>query len=72
VNGASRAKEGQVAVIYGVLRGTLDRWKREDPAPGSNKSPHLQVRVIDGQGRRIRILGFEDVRICSDPQIQGF
>jgi uncharacterized protein YukJ len=50
-----RAKEGQVAVIYGVLRGTLDRWKREDPAPGSNKSPHLQVRLLDAQGKPWRI-----------------
>jgi uncharacterized protein YukJ len=44
-----------MAVIYGVLRGTLDRWKREDPPPGSNKSPHLQVRVLDGQGKPWRI-----------------
>jgi uncharacterized protein YukJ len=44
-----------VAVIYGVLRAKLDRWKREDPPSGSNKSPHLQVRVIDGQGKPWRI-----------------
>src|SRR5262245_40201058 len=44
-----------MAVIYGVLRGTLDRWKREDPPPGSRKSPHLQVRVLDGQGKPWRI-----------------
>jgi uncharacterized protein YukJ len=44
-----------MAVIYGVLRGTLDRWKREDPAPGSNKSPHLQVRLVDGAGNPWRI-----------------
>jgi uncharacterized protein YukJ len=44
-----------VAVIYGVLRGSLDRWKREDPPPGSNKSPHLQVRVIDASGKPWRI-----------------
>jgi uncharacterized protein YukJ len=48
-------KEGRVAVIYGVLRGNLDRWTREDPAPGSGKSPHLQIRVIDGQGKPWRI-----------------
>ena len=28
-----------MAVLYGVLRGKLDRWKREDPPPGSSKSP---------------------------------
>jgi uncharacterized protein YukJ len=44
-----------VAVIYGVLRAKLDRWKREDPPSGSKKSPHLQVRVIDGQGKPWRI-----------------
>jgi uncharacterized protein YukJ len=44
-----------VAVIYGVLRGKVDRWKREDPAPGSGKSPHLQVRLLDGQGKPWRI-----------------
>jgi uncharacterized protein YukJ len=44
-----------MAVIYGVLRGRLDRWKREDPPPGGRKSPHLQVRVLDGQGTPWRI-----------------
>jgi len=44
-----------VAVIYGVLRAKLDKWKREDPPAGSNKSPHLQVRLIDGQGKPWRI-----------------
>jgi len=44
-----------VAVIYGLLRGRLDRWKREDPAPGSSKSPHLQIRVIDSHGKPWRI-----------------
>jgi uncharacterized protein YukJ len=44
-----------VAVIYGVLRGKVDRFKREDPPPGSKKSPHLQVRLIDGQGKAWRI-----------------
>jgi uncharacterized protein YukJ len=44
-----------MAVIYGVLRGKLDRWKREDPPPGSNKSPHLQIRVLDGHGKPWRI-----------------
>jgi uncharacterized protein YukJ len=44
-----------VAVIYGVLRGKLDRWKREDPSPGSTKSPHLQVRLLDGQAKPWRI-----------------
>ena len=44
-----------MAVIYGVLRGKLDRWKREDPPPGSPKSPHLQLRVLDGHGKPWRI-----------------
>src|SRR5262249_35443404 len=44
-----------MAVIYGVLRGKLDRWKREDPPPGSPKSPHLQIRVLDGHGKPWRI-----------------
>lgn len=44
-----------MAVIYGVLHGRLDRWKREDPAPGSNQSPHLQVRVLDDQGKPWRV-----------------
>ena len=44
-----------MAVIYGVLRGKLDRWKREDPPAGSSKSPHLQIRLIDGQGKPWRI-----------------
>jgi uncharacterized protein YukJ len=44
-----------VAVVYGVLRGTVDRFTREDPAPGSNRSPHLQIRVVDGQGNAWRV-----------------
>src|SRR5678816_4451982 len=35
--------------------GKLDRWKREDPPPGSPKSPHLQIRVLDGHGKPWRI-----------------
>ncbi len=42
-------------MIYGVLRGKLDRWKREDPSSGSSKSPHLQIRLIDAQGKPWRI-----------------
>jgi uncharacterized protein YukJ len=44
-----------VAVVYGVLRGKVERWKREDPAPGSNRSPHLQVRLLDSAGTPWRI-----------------
>jgi uncharacterized protein YukJ len=44
-----------MAVIYGVLRGQVDRWKREDPAAGSNASPHLQVRLLDATGNPWRI-----------------
>jgi uncharacterized protein YukJ len=44
-----------VAVVYGVLRGTVDKFTREDPAPGASKSPHLQIRVVDGQGHAWRV-----------------
>jgi uncharacterized protein YukJ len=44
-----------MAVIYGVLRGKLDKWKREDPPPGATKSPHLQIRLLDGHGKPWRI-----------------
>jgi uncharacterized protein YukJ len=44
-----------MAVIYGVLRATVDRFKRENVAPGSSRSPHLQIRVIDGHGHPWRI-----------------
>jgi uncharacterized protein YukJ len=44
-----------VAVIYGVLRGKLDRWKREDVPSGSAKSPHLQIRLLDAHGTPWRI-----------------
>ncbi len=44
-----------MSVIYGVLRGKVDRWKREDPPPGSNRSPHLQIRLVDAQGTPWRI-----------------
>ncbi len=44
-----------MAVIYGVLRAKPDRWKREDVPAGSKKSPHLQIRVLDGHGNPWRI-----------------
>lgn len=37
---------------YGVLRGSIDRWVRED---GDRSSPHLQIRVLDGTGQPWRI-----------------
>jgi uncharacterized protein YukJ len=36
---------------YGVLRGTIDRWVRED----GDSSPHLQIRVVDATGQPWRI-----------------
>jgi len=36
---------------YGVLRGTIDRWVRED----GDSSPHLQIRVLDATGQPWRI-----------------
>jgi uncharacterized protein YukJ len=44
-----------MAGIYGVLRGKIDKFKREDPPAGSNKSPHLQIRLLDGHGTPWRI-----------------
>jgi uncharacterized protein YukJ len=44
-----------MAVIYGVFRGRLDRWKREDLPLSSKKSPHLQIRILDGHGKPWRI-----------------
>ena len=44
-----------MTVFYGVLRGKVDRWKREEAPPGSPKSPHLQIRVLDGDGTPWRV-----------------
>jgi uncharacterized protein YukJ len=40
-----------MAIIYGVLRGRPDRYKREDNA----STPHLQIRVLDASGQPWRI-----------------
>src|SRR5215470_7072554 len=40
-----------MAIMYGVLRGRPDRYKREDHV----SSPHLQVRVLDNSGQPWRI-----------------
>jgi uncharacterized protein YukJ len=40
-----------MAIFYGVLRGRVDRHKREDGA----STPHLQVRVLDETGQPWRI-----------------
>lgn len=40
-----------MAVRYGVLRGSVDRYKREDEV----KTPHLNVRVLDETGQPWRI-----------------
>jgi uncharacterized protein YukJ len=40
-----------VAILYGTLRGRVDRYKREDGA----STPHLQVRVLDETGQPWRI-----------------
>jgi uncharacterized protein YukJ len=40
-----------MAIIYGVLRGRPDRYKREDNA----STPHLQIRVLDDSGQPWRI-----------------
>lgn len=40
-----------MALLYGVLRGRPDRYKRED----NNSTPHLQIRVVDSTGQPWRI-----------------
>lgn len=40
-----------MAIMYGVLRGRPDRYKREDNAA----TPHLQIRVLDNSGQPWRI-----------------
>src|SRR6478735_11169232 len=40
-----------MAILYGVLRGRPDRFKREDDA----SSPHLQIRVLEDGGQPWRI-----------------
>ena len=61
---------------YGVLRGSVDRWVRED----GESTPHLQIRVLDEAGQpwriavnvqsdtgvRRRVLGGRPVRRASD------
>ena len=40
-----------MAILYGVLRGRPDRFKREDNA----STPHLQIRVLEDSGQPWRI-----------------
>jgi uncharacterized protein YukJ len=40
-----------MAILYGVLRGRPDRYKREDNAP----TPHLQIRILEDSGQPWRI-----------------
>lgn len=40
-----------MALLYGVLRGRPDRFKRED----NTSSPHLQIRVLEDSGQPWRI-----------------
>ena len=40
-----------MALQYGVLRGKVDVFKRED----NDSSPHLQIRVVDGHGNAWRV-----------------
>lgn len=40
-----------MAIMYGVLRGKPDRYKREDNA----STPHLQIRVLESSGQPWRI-----------------
>jgi uncharacterized protein YukJ len=43
--------EGKIVLHYGVLRGRVDVFKREDDL----SSPHLQIRVVDGHGQAWRV-----------------
>jgi uncharacterized protein YukJ len=45
------SKEVAMAILYGVLRGRPDRYKREDNA----STPHLQIRVLESGGQPWRI-----------------
>src|SRR6478672_10401271 len=40
-----------MAILYGTLRGRVDRYKREDQV----STPHLNVRVLDQTGQPWRI-----------------
>jgi len=40
-----------MAILYGVLRGRPDRYKRED----NESTPHLQIRVLEDSGQPWRI-----------------
>ena len=40
-----------MAILYGVLRGRPDRFKRED----NTSTPHLQIRVLEDSGQPWRI-----------------
>lgn len=40
-----------MAILYGVLRGHIDRYKRED----NTSTPHLQIRVLEDGGQPWRI-----------------
>jgi uncharacterized protein YukJ len=40
-----------MAIMYGVLRGRPDRYKRED----NTSTPHLQIRVLEASGQPWRI-----------------
>ena len=44
-------EERVMAILYGVLRGRPDRFKRED----NTSSPHLQIRVLEDSGQPWRI-----------------
>jgi len=40
-----------MALHYGVLRGRVDIFKREDDL----NTPHLQIKIVDGQNQAWRI-----------------
>ena len=40
-----------MAILYGVLRGRPDRYKRED----NTSTPHLQIRILENSGKPWRI-----------------
>jgi uncharacterized protein YukJ len=45
------SREGTIVLQYGVLRGRVDVFKREDDL----STPHLQIRVVDGHDQAWRV-----------------
>lgn len=57
-----------MALHYGVLRGRVDIFKREDDL----NTPHLQIKIVDGQNQAWRIavnvLSGDQSRVVFSPR----